>query len=237
MVNVLCIKWGNLYGPEYVNKLYRMVSRHLNQPFRFVCLTDNTDGLLPQVETLPIPAMDIPAHRAVSPWRKLTLFSEQLGDLQGKALFLDLDVVILDSIDPLFEYADRFTIIENWTQKGRNIGNSSVYAFEIGRYAHVLEHYRTHQSEVLERFRNEQMYLSWKIGDLKFWPRQWCQSFKFHSIPPWPQRLWKSPQIPSECRILVFHGHPNPDEALAGNYRGKWRKYFKPAKWIADYWF
>ena len=76
MVNVLCIKWGDMYGPTYVNKLYNMVARNLDRPFRFVCLTDNTEGLLPEVETLPIPEMDIPAARAVSPWRKLTLFSE-----------------------------------------------------------------------------------------------------------------------------------------------------------------
>ena len=45
MKNVLCIKWGNKFPADYVNKLYRMVERHLSLPHRFVCLTDNTTGL------------------------------------------------------------------------------------------------------------------------------------------------------------------------------------------------
>ena len=37
---VLCMKWGSKYGPEYVNRLYAMVRRHLQGDFQFVCLTD-----------------------------------------------------------------------------------------------------------------------------------------------------------------------------------------------------
>ena len=33
--NVLCMKWGTPYGPEYVNVLHAMVRRHLQRPFRF----------------------------------------------------------------------------------------------------------------------------------------------------------------------------------------------------------
>ena len=42
---VLCMKWGTKYGPEYVNRLYGMVRRHLRGDFRFVCLTDRSDGV------------------------------------------------------------------------------------------------------------------------------------------------------------------------------------------------
>lgn len=33
---VLCIKWGTMYGPEYVNVMYGMVSRNLSGPFRYL---------------------------------------------------------------------------------------------------------------------------------------------------------------------------------------------------------
>jgi hypothetical protein len=29
--NVICMKWGTKYGPEYVNRLYAMVRRHLTR--------------------------------------------------------------------------------------------------------------------------------------------------------------------------------------------------------------
>ena len=53
---ILCMKWGTKYGPEYVNRLYGMVRRHLKGDFRFVCLTDRSEGIRAEVQCLPIPA-------------------------------------------------------------------------------------------------------------------------------------------------------------------------------------
>ena len=43
--NVICIKWGTKFGPEYVNRLYKMVQKNLSLPHRFVCFTDSAEGL------------------------------------------------------------------------------------------------------------------------------------------------------------------------------------------------
>ena len=48
MYTVACMKWGDKYGPEYVNRLYNMVERNTTLPFKFICFTDNADGLLPE---------------------------------------------------------------------------------------------------------------------------------------------------------------------------------------------
>ena len=58
---VLCMKWGTKYGPEYVNRLYAMVRRHLRGDFEFVCLTDNDEGVRSEVRCLPIPSLELPA--------------------------------------------------------------------------------------------------------------------------------------------------------------------------------
>ena len=42
MKNVVCIKWGEKYSAEYVNRLYGMVQRQLSLPHRFVCLTEDS---------------------------------------------------------------------------------------------------------------------------------------------------------------------------------------------------
>ena len=47
--HILCMKWGTKYGPEYVNRLYAMVRRHLSGDFRFVCLTDDSTGIRSEV--------------------------------------------------------------------------------------------------------------------------------------------------------------------------------------------
>ncbi|EOD12112.1 hypothetical protein EMIHUDRAFT_213884 [Emiliania huxleyi CCMP1516] len=56
-LTVACVKWGDKYGPEYVNRLYAMVARRLpGVPFRFACLTEQPRGLRREVEPLPLPA-------------------------------------------------------------------------------------------------------------------------------------------------------------------------------------
>ena len=44
-VNIVCMKWGDRYGPEWVNRLYGMVARNTTWAFRFVCFTDNAAGI------------------------------------------------------------------------------------------------------------------------------------------------------------------------------------------------
>ena len=55
-VNVLCAKWGTKYGAEYINRLYAGVAKHLRRPFRFVCATNQSEGIRPEVECVPIDA-------------------------------------------------------------------------------------------------------------------------------------------------------------------------------------
>ena len=71
---VLCMKWGTKYGPEYVNRLYGMVARHLKGPFQFVCLTDDARGVRNEVRCLPIPSLALPPGIPERGWTKLTTF-------------------------------------------------------------------------------------------------------------------------------------------------------------------
>ena len=82
--NVICLKWGDKYGPEYVNNLYAMVERHLTVPHRFVCLTDDTAGVNPKVECKELLDSNLEGW-----WNKLSMFKEEIHDLKGTVLFLD----------------------------------------------------------------------------------------------------------------------------------------------------
>jgi hypothetical protein len=235
---VLCMKWGTKYGPEYVNRLYGMVRRHLRGDFRFVCLTDRSQGIRAEVSCHPIPPLDLPPGIPERGWTKLTTFSAELHGLQGTALFLDLDVVIVDDITPFFEQPGEFLIIHDWKRPWRITGNSSVYRFGIGAHADVLAYFRAHVNEVRASVRNEQAYLSERLhaqGKLAYWPADWCASWKYHCIPNFPANYWREPQIPRDARILIFHGVMNPPDALAGHSVGNWR-HARPAPWIAAHW-
>mgnify|MGYP003691589889 FL=1 len=110
----------------------------------------------------------------------------------------------------------------------------------------MLTNYEKNMEEVFAGWTNEQSYLCQyihaELGGLAYWPADWCQSFKIHCQYPFPLNYLLTPKQPvSDCRVLVFHGDPKPDEAIRGGFHGKkWskkiRKYSKPAPWIAkDY--
>jgi hypothetical protein len=235
---VLCMKWGTKYGPEYVNRLYAMVHRHLRGPFRFVCLTDSDEGVRKEVECLPIPDLALPDGLPERGWKKLTTFEADLHGLRGTALFLDIDIVIVDDITPFFELPGEFLIIHDWKRPWRVTGNSSVYRFELGAHADILAKFRAEFPRIRETVRNEQAYLSdelHKKGLLKYWPAEWCASFKYHSIARFPFNYFSAPTIPKGARIVVFHGVMNPPDALVGRSNGNWRRT-RPARWIAQHW-
>ena len=238
---VLCMKWGSKYGPEYVNRLYAMVHRHLRGEFDFVCLTDQSDGIRAEVRCLPIPDLALPEGIPERGWKKLTTFDAALHQrhgLQGTALFLDIDIVIVDDLTPFFDLPGQFRIVHDWKRPWRITGNSSVYRFEIGAHADVPAWFRSHVDEVRANFRHEQAFLSdflHRQGKLAYWPAAWCRSYKYHCVPGWPFNHWRTPLIPEGARILVFHGVVNPPDALVGERHGNWRRML-PAPWIAEHW-
>jgi hypothetical protein len=176
-VNVLCIKWGKKYGPEYVNKLHSMVRRHLHRPFRFVCLTDDGAGIDPAIEVKPIPMVGFDEFDQRKPWTfghgwlKLTSFANPLYDLQGRTLFLDLDIVILDSLDPFFDQQGEFIVIKEWDKKD-GTGNTSCYLYTIGTHADALEHLKNDYPASIASVRNEQEFITLYLarqGKLSYW--------------------------------------------------------------------
>jgi hypothetical protein len=242
-VNVLCIKWGKKYGPEYVNKLHSMVRRHLQRPFRFVCLTDDAEGIDPSVEVKPIPMVGFDEFDQRKPWTfghgwlKLTSFASPLYDLQGRTLFLDLDIVILDSLDPFFDQSGEFIVIKEWDKKD-GTGNTSCYLYTIGAHADALEHLKNGYPTSVAPVRNEQEFITLYLarqGKLSYWPEAWCRSFKRHCLRPGLMGWFKPPTVPQGARLIAFHGKPNPPDAIAG-VSGKWYRRVMPTQWVADHW-
>jgi hypothetical protein len=235
---VLCMKWGIKYGPEYVNRLYGMVRRHLRGDFDFVCLTDSIDGIRAEVSCRPIPALALPDGSPERGWRKLTSFEENLFDLKGTALFLDLDLVIVADITPFFEQPGEFLIIHDWKRPWRITGNSSVYRFRLGAHADLLAKFRARKGSITARLRNQQAYLCEELHwqrKLGYWPEEWCRSYKHHCVAPWPSHYWQGPKIPHGTRIVVFQGGVNAVDSRVG--RGsRVLRWVRPTPWIAEHW-
>ncbi|MEK7780417.1 MAG: hypothetical protein AAB370_02815 [Verrucomicrobiota bacterium] len=246
LVNILCIKWGTRYPAPYVNFLYAGVRRHLKRPFRFVCCTDDARGLTAGIDTIPFPVNPGIKRGWPDVLVKLMVTQDGFGNLRGPTLFLDLDVAIMADIGCFFDFEPGMNcIIHNWVNPrkqliGRRppVGNSSIFRFEAGKSNYIYETFLSEmaQAEDLSVWNTEQAFLTHAMRMVRWWPEEWARSYKRHCRPAFPLNLICTPKPPRDCRILVFHGRPDPDEAIRGYQGEKLRHNIKPAPWIAEHW-
>ena len=244
--NIITLKWGTRYGPEYVNRLASAVRRHTTQPVSIVCFTDDPSGIDPSVTIFPIPEIALPPAEMVTGWRKICLFRQDLP-VNGVGLFLDLDIVITGSLDDFFTFGndDEIPIIHNWVAAHKTwfrpdpmIGNSSVFRFKLNHCTFVWDQFQQEKDWAIANFRPPQSYLTHCIRPrIKFWPVEWVRSFKRHCRPLFPLNLILEPKLPSDARIVAFHGKPDPDEAAVGYVGKRLHHRSKPARWIGQNWY
>lgn len=251
--NVICIKWGERYPVDYVNRLCNMVFRNSKCQIDFYCFTEISKGLDKRIIVKPLPELKgNPADSRFAYRKEAGLCDNDLGGLRGqRVLFFDLDVIVVDNIDKFFDYpqGDDFVIINDWNSPGNKVGQASCYSFVVGTLGFVKEYFEAHPTEVVKQFHTaSQEYLSdqvvRKFGGLKFWPDAWCRSFRFDCLPPGPLRGLVTPRIPKGAKLIIFHGSPKPHDALAGRWSTefkipfykRWYKTVRPTRWIGQHW-
>jgi hypothetical protein len=264
---VVCVKWGTKYGPEYVNRLYAMVARHLSPPFRFVCLADTGEGLRREVEYFELPELGC-AHPVgtMGKWRKQVLWGERVPGLTGVALFIDLDSVVVGSLEDYFSYGEPGDVIlaRNWARPLERLGQTSVFRYPVGSNPQILANFRADPQGIADRYGFEQHYVTASVrGGIKFWPEAWTRHFRLHCLPPFPLRYFMTARLPRDARIITFPGGPNPDDVQVGRWnkrvppgRSRWehlrataagqrvddsrwrhlQRYVLPVPWIERYW-
>ena len=256
-VNVLCLKWGDYYGPHYVNRLYAGVKRNLKRPFRFVCATDDASGLAEGIEAVPIPEdPKVLARDWPNIFVKLCFFRNGFADLHGPTLFLDIDLLVTGPLDRFFDYRPgEFCIIRNWVERRKSmfrrkplIGNSSCFRFDAGSSGGVYDAFIAEKDDYSQRHRflrgsqKFQTYAMRRTGKVNWWPDEWVCSFKRQLVPLFPlNKIFAPWRPPKGASIVAFHGQPDLPQAQEGYYL----KYDKPVKphltckptaWIDEYW-
>ena len=167
-----------------------------------------------EVDVYPLPEINSKALNYLTKPYKIGLFTNNIGDLQGSCLFLDLDTVIVRSIDCFFDYLPgQFCICKEWLPPnkmflnsitGKQAGaNSSVFRFEANSMQFVIDGVEQ-TPELLKRMRLEQRWLSHIAGDqMNWWPSSWVSSFK-HRRPVYPLSLI-FPSCTAKKTVVLLH--------------------------------
>ncbi len=201
MLDVICVcRSGGVYDGEWVQKLRDGVARNLKQPHRFRCLTD-----------IEVPCEAIPfKHDWKGWWSKLELFRP--GVVENPTIYFDLDVVIVDNIDPISRIDCDFAILRNfWVD---NLCNSSMMWFSgenvpTGIYAKFakqakayMDYYERHadgpyvgdQAFIWDTMDRDVEYINDRFNHIR--------SYKMHCTK----------RVPPETAVVCFHGQPRPHE-------------------------
>ncbi len=214
-LRVICIKWGTKYSDDYVTRLQSMCSRHLSQ-HQFLCITDRpVEGVRCRRLICDLPGW----------WQKVGLF--QPGLFPGDNLYLDLDLVITESLQPFLDAyeADRSLL---WTlddfgyslvNKRQNIDpttrrllggdgtvNSSVMLWHGDTPQAVWNDWR---DDIMDELHGDQNWVTHVL-----WPHG------IGLLPPLA-RSYKYGQA-QKAPVVVFHGDPKPHQVSD--------------PWVAEHW-
>lgn len=232
MLNIVCVKWGTKYPSDYVNKLYKAVSRNTSVPFLFHCFTDNGDGLSEEVIVHPLPF-----RRITGWWHKLYLFSRDINIPVGERIFfLDLDTIIVNNLDSILSNNEEGFIALRDFYHGDHTGKkrddtigSAVMQWEAGTNHQVWDNFEGNYDLVVKMLKNagDQMWIQLQIPNKKYWqdlfPNK-IKSFKLHNK-----------NILQDSSIICFHGRPSiPDAAMFDNNTELGR--IPAQKWIWEHW-
>lgn len=175
MTTIACL-WvrGHLayYTADYVARMAGMVARHMDRPYRFVCLTDTPKAVPAGVEPIAIP----PLGGVKAWWWKLRIFDPAIG-LSGRVLYIDLDSIIVGSLAPFLDFpADLALVPDSGAFQGKDglkvvkRFNGSVIAFDAGAHPDLWTRYSPALTK--EYWSDQDMIGLWK-PDAATFPIAW----------------------------------------------------------------
>lgn len=178
MITIACVKWGTKYEPEFVNRLQRMVQKNFTHTHKFVCLTEDSNGL--NCETFPFPKdNDLETY-----WNKMYLFNKDY--LKGKCIYFDLDTIIQNNFDEIVDYTNKLTgVYTYWndtytdgdysyaTLKWKVPFNSSVLAWTAENYYWIWDKFNEDRNWYIIKYFGDDKFLGNEIKDRQTFPKEW----------------------------------------------------------------
>lgn len=196
-INCGCVIHGSLYDWIYVERLHSMLKRHLPN---FGQLHVWTESERPVPDNMIKHVLEPMAVRR-GWWYKMQIFNPL--HYSGNLLYLDLDTVIVNSIDWInqcdprefwcvkdFLYLDKF---EGWHSI-----NSSMMWFNTDQQQHVWQKFVAigHRG-----YRGDQDFLQEYVGNRRYFDTESVLSWRWQAS----KKDWGD-----KASVLVFHGQPKP---------------------------
>jgi hypothetical protein len=225
-------KWNKtfVYKPGHVNRLKRMVDRHLSIPHDFVCIHDGTypaSDFDPDIRLVPLDRSTMKDKGGFRRFPKLMIFRPDAAELIGdRILLMDVDTVVTGSMDHVVDRPEDLVLWRNpaFGRKRRSRYNSSLVLLRAG--ARPLLWTSFNLEAVLARLEaqnipiSDQHWITENVApDEAHWTGKdgvyWCEETPF-----------SGGKLPANAAIVTFPGRRDPSM----------KKMQRKFPWIKDHW-
>lgn len=201
---------------QYVNNLFRGVSRFANRPFKFICFTNEDLQVDKSIELRGFP---LHTDRGVLP--RVYMFSKEAGLENRQVLCIDLDVVVVGDLSPLMNYEglfcarSKFKPGEEWKLDG------DVMSFRAGEEAEKL-FWKPFIEDV-------DAAVKLTNGRERYWMRHVADDFadRWEKVAPGSVLSYKrhivNRPVPKNAALISCHGTPRPHQIKANWVKENWK--------------
>lgn len=222
-IDCACLIHGDVYSWNYVDRLYNMLSRNITPGIRLHVYTEHNRAVPTPYIKHSLIDWNITGPKK-SWWYKMQLFDPTHHS--GSLLYFDLDTVIVNNIDWIWQLPLRyFWAVKDfkylWRTSHSGI-NSSVMWWDTKSYAYVWNDFKQKKlQDIMRRCHGDQDYLNTAIPEIyrRFLNEQQIRSWRWQALDggyDFKIKAYKQPGIGTQINktdsVLVFHGHPKPDE-------------------------
>jgi hypothetical protein len=236
ILSIVCFKWHNAgvgvqlpsqrriagYTPEHVNRLFSMISRNIDIPFRPVCITDDPRGINDNIRCIPL--WDKCRYLGGC-FNRLYMFSDDMKYFIGRRFAaIDMDCVITGNVTPIFSRTEDF--IMNSYQGGSSpnakpeqLYNGALVVMDAGARREVWDSFDFDDSPEIIKDRHD------RVGTDQAWIREVLggnEARLGQEDGIYEHRLIQGTAPPPDARIVFFAGARDPSIAKQ--------------KWVKDLW-
>lgn len=219
------------YTAEHVNVLQSMIARNYHAPHRFLCVTDDPEGVVG--ETYPLwddhRGLVNPSHPTSRPncYPRLKLFDPDLPVQFGdRFVSMDLDMAITGDITPLFDRPEDFVI---YAPKPDRRYQGSLFLHRRGTRSALWTEFdpvETPKITVKAGFRgSDQAWIRYRYPNEAIWtPADGVHSYLYmvparatraaHPVSRWKNLPGRTGSLPPGTRLVSFAGQLKPWEEL-----------------------
>lgn len=220
-IDCACVIHGDAYSWTYVEKLYSMLSRHIEPGIRLHVYTEADRPVPAPMIKHALKDWGIAGYKK-SWWYKMQLFNPEHH--AGPLLYFDLDVVITGNLKWIWEnppvYFGAIRDFKHLWQPTFNGINSSVMWWDTVKYAYIWENFKQENlSQIMQKYRGDQDYITNAVSlqERKFFDLTRVQSWRWQCLDGGynfskKQHFAKNTgtQLLPSTSIMVFHGAPKP---------------------------